>query len=233
VNPYLRKLNLTEGGPPHYPIGALPESIEGEENRERQHDESRDGNGDDDSCDSVKAFLIGQHPVQEGTPLGELAPKNCGICYYEFLQGGMVLFTAYNGNQRPAFTLHATIAAKFGMPPFDSHICSGVNYSVAPNSNIRLMEPGNKSYTGVLVNWADFNNRHEVISFFHHYIRFLNTHTYRKNDNLTLQERILHQPNLSDYRSALSPAMTNNPKRKLGDVITVSNAIDHLQKAAS
>jgi hypothetical protein len=29
--------------------------------------------------------LIGQHPVQEGTPLGELAPKNCGICYYEFL----------------------------------------------------------------------------------------------------------------------------------------------------
>jgi hypothetical protein len=118
------------------------------------------------------------------------------------------------------------------MPPFDSHIsCSGVNSSVAPNSNICLMEPGNKSYTaGVLVNWTDFNNCHEVITFFHHYIRFLCTHTYRKNDNLTLQERILHQPNLSDCRSALSPDMTSNPKRKLGDVITVSDAIDHLQK---
>jgi hypothetical protein len=142
----------------------------------------------------------------------------------------VVLFTACNGNQRPTFTLHATNAAKFGMPSFNSHICSGVKHSVAPNSNIRLMEPGNKSYTGVLVNWTDFNNRHEVITFFYHYICFLYTHTYRKNDNLTLQEHILHQPNLSDYRSALSPDMTSNPTRKLGDVITVFDAIDHLQK---
>lgn len=189
-----------------------------------------DDDDDDDSCDSVRAFLVGQHPVQEGTPLGELAGKNQGVCYYEYLQGGMVIFTAYNGNQRPAFTLHATLAAKFRMPPFDHHVCSGVNYSIAPNSNQRLMEPGNKCYTGVVVSRTDFDSRHDLLRFFHEYIRFLNSHTYRKDDSLTLQERIWHQPNLTTYRAAMSPDMTKDPKRKLGDVVTLSDACEHLER---
>jgi hypothetical protein len=161
TNPYLNKKQPIDH-PDHHRNGG---------NKEKEDDD------DNNSCDSVKAFLLPTiRPEQNGMPLGELASDNEGRCYYEFLQGGMLIFTAYNGNRQPAFTLHATIAAKFRMPPFHSHLCSGVNYRVAPNTNERLMLTGNKCYTGVVVNWTDFHGKSEAISFFRKYVHFLNTH---------------------------------------------------------
>jgi hypothetical protein len=124
INPYLNKKQRSYQ---ELPVDCPDRHRKnGASNKEEKDD-------DDDSCDSVKAFLLPtMRPEQNGMPLGELASDNEGRCYYEFLQGGMLIFTAYNGNQQPAFTLHATIAAKFRMPPFHSHLCSGVNYSVLP-----------------------------------------------------------------------------------------------------
>jgi hypothetical protein len=223
INPYLNKKQCScqESS-----VNCLDQHHKNDASNEEEKDD------DDDSCDSVKAFLLPtMHPEKNGMPLGELTSDNEGRCYYEFLQGGMLIFTTYNGNQQPAFILHTTIAAKFRMPPLHSHFCSGVNYSVTPNTNERLMLPGNKSYMGVVVNWTDFHGKNKAISFFCKYVHFLNTYTYKKIKNhTTLRERIHHQKNPSTYRPTLSPDLTQNPKRKLGDVITLSDAVDHLQK---
>ena len=194
-------------------------------------DDGSDDDDDDDSTDSIKALLLGSGN-NGGMPLGELASANEGRCYLEYLQGGMVLFTGYNGNAEPAFTLHATIAAKYRMPPFDRHVCSGVNFSVAPNSNERLRASGNKCYTGVVVSYATFKGHKDLLAFFRQYVRFLNTHTYMNPPGkiTPLPDRIHHQPNLTSYRSAMTFDITQDPKRRLGDLITLSDAIDHLQR---
>jgi hypothetical protein len=92
---------------------------------------------------------------------------------------------------------------------------------------------GKKISTGILVTRTkDCERQPQIEAFFQQFVDFLNRHRY-ENDRarpIPLRDRVTSKPNFCTYKAAKNPDMSSDPKRKLGDVITLSDAISHLHK---
>ena len=188
----------------------------------------------DDSLDSFEDLFQVGYKVGQATPsnaqaqnmaVSSSANRNLGFCFYERLEGGVILFFAKkneDGTGEFQFNLHALIGAKNGMDPFYKYRCMGVTLAKEPNSfdPITTVNRG-QAYPchGLLVLRTRDMTKYKVSTFFNDYIEFCNDFSFR-------DKKLVPSRNFIHFQAATRPDATRKPKRKLGDVAVLSDAIN-------
>jgi hypothetical protein len=161
-------------------------------------------------------------------------PEN-SIWYYERLQGDLMMIYAKSSNNRYAYIVHVCKAVTDRKYPFDElvpeHKIASANPSVYPNSERVVMSVGKKDKLfpdNVLICKDDppipNSKLHAMLQAISD---FANTNRFSPSGT---KELISVPPSWPKrYFVAPQPDTTQNPKRKLGDIVTISSAIAYLQ----
>jgi hypothetical protein len=169
-----------------------------------------------------------QQPIKQQP--GRKIDKNKGACKYEFLQGNLVLFYANKDWTTDfQFLLQAVIACNRHLVPFTQQHMKGVTLSNKPNCDDPMSNTVCDGYkkTAIVILKNKGQTLHDLKRVMGEIIHYLNHHVYSTAGDLR------QQPSYNNYSLVSEPDMTSHkqPKRKIGDVIRLKEAIEFLQQA--
>jgi hypothetical protein len=177
--------------------------------------------------------------IKNETTASNLYIRNDNRAYvgYEYLRGNMILFTAWTNDDSDSRNTHAyCFHAIFGCnrencAPFDQYACKGVMLSKGRNTDDPLIS-GIHNAWAVIVLANSKHTKKDTSSFLTSFVDFLNSHTYvAKNHNV--KPHLIPRHGQITYHAMKKPNLTPQPRRVLGDVVTLTHAINFLKYEVS